>query len=571
MKPLEKLIIKNFLNAENIQNFRIMPNGTLKKREGYTRLIDLGNPIRGAISQKGASGEIIYAVAGSTLYKISGGENYTATALGTLSSSSFRSDTQRVLMFMFNDILYILGGGNYYKYTSAGIYIVEGYVPLIRRNATPTSIGTVYERKNLLNSKARMRFIPNVNTYFYKLYGDVVSIDKVLVNGNPYSSTATLVREGSTCYIRLDISVQTSSEDILEVWFTLNEDSRRSEVLSCTDSAVFGGDSDSRVFLYGGERQSVLYPSEPEMNGSSYLISAEYFPAGGEMIVDNGNFPLTGAMRYGDRLFIYTSDTTYYTYAREGTATTGRPSFTYPIIPWSFEVGSVGQGCVGIIDNEPHVLSSGGLYRFIKPENSNELMAHSVSIPDYIGMTKDFISNCSMYVSKNTGEIWFYGKGSHAGRIAVYDKRRSLWFSFTNISPSFMFTYSNEPAFVSGSAIYLLSSDATSDVGDGFEAIYESSFLDLGNAFENKTVYEFAMSLGRAVGSKVNCELISDKGDSHSIELEIPEDIPHDDTPSVLRAHARLGHVSFVAFKLISPADSEKCLIHEIMIRYRVN
>lgn len=88
----------------------------LKQAPGKVRLTDLGAEVRGLWVTRG----VLYAVAGSTLYRI--GSDWTATSLGTLSSS-----TGPVSMVDNNTQLMISGGADGYVYDlDAGTLAAQG-------------------------------------------------------------------------------------------------------------------------------------------------------------------------------------------------------------------------------------------------------------------------------------------------------------------------------------------------------------------------------------------------------------------------------------------------------------
>ncbi|MBE6612029.1 MAG: hypothetical protein E7632_06020 [Ruminococcaceae bacterium] len=554
MSELTKKIIRDFSSGA-VDNFRILADGSLRRRDGYTRIHTFTDTVHGALSVREDDGDAIYAIAGTALWRIGG----TVQNLGTLPGADFLGGAAAE-MFFFAGKLYILGGGDYFCYDGASVSRVEGYIPLIRRNASYFDTGTEFERVNLLTNRVRMRFKPDGGNSQYRLWGNVASVESATYNGNPlqysfiYGAAYSLIK-----FANIPAAADT---DAIEVYFTLRDAPRRGEITSCAHAAVYGGDTDSRVFVYGGSVASSLYPSDPQDAYVRQTLSAEYFPAGGEITVGDGNLYVTGAVRQFDRLAIFTEDSAFYTYPKEEAPVNGVTRYSFPILPLNSDVGASRSGGAVLVENEPYALNENGLFRFKSTSVRDERLAVLTQAPDSVGLTRDFINSCKLYVNRLRGELWCVG--SH---IIVYNARQNVWYRFSGITPDLMFTHASDAAFASGRSLYRFSSDAADDAGTPITASYDSGALDLGDAFDCKTLYEFGVSMERVPGAKLDCVLTGDTGETLALSFTVPDgDV---DIPAAIRSHARLGHASYIRFRLTSPAGSPAADIREVSLGYR--
>ena len=576
MKSCEQVVYSDFSNASQIENFRIVTDQAtqrqrLEKRGAIELLHTFQLKLRGAVAVNEDNGEVIYVVSLNELYRVeyvNGAPS--ATELGTIPGATYGSDDEKVEMFRFAGKLYILGAGDYYVYDGSTISKVDGYVPVIRRKATYNSNGIEYERPNLLHNRVKMRFCPDgVNRRFY-LYGLTSSIQSVTVNGEAVSFTPYVTSYRSS--VELASLYAENEEDIIEVAYTLSRENRRDEIISNRHAAVYGGDTDSRVFLYGGENRATIYPSDLCDAVNFQTLSAEYFPEGAQITVGDGNLTVTGAVRQFDRLAIFTEEGAFYTYPNEVSTESGIKRFDFPVLPLNSDVGATKQGGAVLCENEPYALNRTGLYKFKSTSVRDERLAVRIEIPEFAGFTEEFILNCKLYVNRLHGELWCY----YDGRMAIYNARIDCWYCYTGLDYDYIFDADGETIFMHDYTLYRLGNgciDADGTVeGALYTAVYESGQLDFGNVYRHKTLYGFGVEFGSAGSDtepdevKLDCELITDRGDSVTVNLT------HDNTnggQSVHKLHSRLSRFSSLRFKLTAPAEEALARVNSVMLYYR--
>lgn len=566
--------------ADAIVNFRVNDAGFLEKRTGTALTLTLPARIRGALTVPTADSEIIYLVSGSSLYRVTFTDGTpSAESLGTLTGAVFMSPTERAELFMFAGKLCVLAGGEYFSYSSdSGLKKVEGYVPLIYRSCNHSGVGTSFERINLLTNKVRAGYIADGASREYQINGQVASVNAVYVRGRLLTRdtdyTVTIAATYALVKTTAVYSAVSSDNELIEIHYTLVKANERSRVTSCTRAVAYGGDTDSRIFLWGGDEIASVFPSEPSGAKDGQSISFDYFPVGTPITVGDGNLPVCGACRQFDRLALFTSESAYYTYPHDDGTVNTIKRFSYPVMPLNSDIGATKNGGAVLVENEPYSLSRNSLYRFKSTTIRDERLAIRVEPPAYMGFTTAQTEAMRLYVNKLRGELWCYGAGDG---IAVYNARLGCWYRFEGFEADEIFTYGGEPAYFSDTKLFLSSDTVFADSGVKFTAYCETGWLDLGDAFDLKTVKDFGISVG---GSKqpraATVTLTADGGvypvadsasGAHPLRVVVNDfSAPPSDSPTVFKVRGRLGRVSHLKVKIAAANDGKALTLREFAI-----
>lgn len=566
--------------SERIVNFRVNDSGFLEKRTGTRLAVSMPYKIRGALAVSTADADQIYVVAGSRLYKLTMGSDgiLSSLTLGTLSGAVFSSDTERAEVFMFAGRVCVLAGGEYFSSDGSTVSKVEGYIPLIQKNTSSLGKGEAYERINLLTNKVRMRFIADGSTREFRINYPVASVDAVYIGSTLLTAEDDYVVSTTSTYTTvttvLAYSALVSDNDILQVYFTISKTNERSRVTSCTHSVPYGGDTDSRIFLWGGKEIANVFPSEPSDAENGQSIAYDYFPVGTPITVGDGNLPVCGACRQFDRLALFTSESAYYTYPHDDGIVNELRRFSYPVLPLNSDVGATKAGGAVLVENEPYSLSRNSLYRFKSTTIRDERLAIRVEPPAYLGFTTEQTEAMKLYVNKLRGELWCYGVGNG---VAVYNARRNCWYSFTGFDAAEIFTFQGEPAYFKDKKLYLTNTSVYADSGTKYSAYCESGWLDLGDAFALKTLKSFGVSIGESSTARsaivtltADCGVYPENDSSAEAHpLRVVENVfnaPPADSPTSFRVRGRLGRVAHLKVRVAAGSDGLGLVIREFAV-----
>jgi hypothetical protein len=286
-------------------------------------------------------------------------KHITPTLIGTVGSAS------TVSFFTFDKKVYILSG-KYHSWDGTTLTEVEGYTPLVFINTPPAGGGTIYDEINMLSPKKHQTFNGDGTSTVYHLAQDgITSVDKVLVGGVEKTVTTDYTVDTTNGTVTF-VSAPAQGMDNVDIYWTL-DDGDRSKIEGMRFGTVFGGDVDTRVFLYG----NATYPNRTYYSGlQDGVPSVEYFPATAQVDIGPSNFALTDLTRQYDRLLATTNrPEAYYltistevldiTLSDDSVAKRYVPSVsTYPLN----EVhGNVAPGQGQLIDNYPVTIDKNAL------------------------------------------------------------------------------------------------------------------------------------------------------------------------------------------------------------------
>jgi len=182
---------------------------------------------------------------------------------------------QRVTLFVFNDILYILDGTNYLQYDGNSVTQVVGYVPLYTLGRAPSGGGTRNEDLNYLSDSWKDSFSADgSSTVYYLTFTDITSVDSVVVNGEEktagtdYSVNLT---DGTVTFA----TAPPAGTDNVVIQATKTGLMDASLVKKNRYVALYGGENDTRVVLTGNPDA----PSTVWWSGiTQYALDPTYWP-----------------------------------------------------------------------------------------------------------------------------------------------------------------------------------------------------------------------------------------------------------------------------------------------------
>lgn len=490
--------------AYDMKNFKILSDGSLVKRDGFSILTTLSDNIRGLYVLHETAGDFILAVVGAWLYRISvaDGTYECAEVLTTVSG--------RACFFGYGGELYLMDGTEIYHYTG-GLCLVEclGYIPLYGKDwIAVRSDNVVNEPINLLSRKIRYTCSHTTSFSMAYLGLKISSIDRVLHNGVEIASSRYYVNDTG---LSVNFTSSFSSSSKLELCVTLDDSYWHDALLrSCTYAAQYDSISNPRVFLYGGEEGSSLYLSRP-VDAESLAASLEvdesstalYFPKDKAVSFDERQ-TVTAMERAGNRMIICTANETWITGDLNELAAGEESKLTVGSL--SQTVGCRSQGGIALIEGDtPVTLSAGGIYRWDIDLNM-ERGCTSKRISDGIAMYLDdgFFSNARMCYVRATDELWFYLPGDEDGRVFIYNCASKLWYSYIGVCASELFDVGDRVGFSNGADVFLFDSTRTTDLCSFGEreivGTFESRRTDFGDSEAKKRAVRLYVEADAADG-----------------------------------------------------------------------
>lgn len=390
-------------------NFYITNDFKLKKIYGYRTFYNFESPIRGMYATNlGGQEYLLVAADGKLCYFTkeqledeNSWDALTPTIIGTIPDleASF---------FTFDKKVYILCG-KYMSWDGTTLEEVEGYVPLVFINTPPVGGGVIYDEINMLTGKKHQTFNGNGTAVdFHLAQKNIQSVDKVLVDGEETSDYSVNLLTGVVTFT----NAPQQAMDNVDIYWTL-DDGDRHIIEGMKFGTIFGGDIDTRVFLYGNDNcQNRTYFSGLE-DGKP---SVEYFPATAQVDIGPSNFALTDLTRQYDRLLATTDrpEAYYLTIATEqlpvelsdGTTTTRYvPSVsTYPLNEIH---GNLAPGQGQLINNFPITIDRNSLIQWKATNVRDEKNMEDISQKIRLDLNKMNMRLFKTLDHQSENQLWF--------------------------------------------------------------------------------------------------------------------------------------------------------------------
>ena len=395
-----------------MSNFYITDDFKLRKTFGYKSRCEFETPIKGIYGTKIANTEYLLVATGGKLYYylqtdlLDDTVTPEAHELGSIGNSE-------CTFFEFDNKVYIISGG-YYKWDGTTFSEVEGYTPLVFINTPAGDIGggVTYEEINLLSKKKHQTFNGDgTSTVFTITQKNVTSIDKVLVNGVQKTVTTDYTVDlvnGKVTFI----TAPSQNMDNVDIYWT-KDDGYRNVIENMRCATIFGGNVDTRVFVYGNPScQNRVYYSGNTEDGPS----VEYFPATAQLDVGPANFAVTDLTRQYDRLLATTnkSEAYYLTLSSEeltvvlsdNTSTT-RLVPSVSIYPLNEVHGNLALGQGQLINNFPVTVDRTGLMLWKATNVRDEKNVQDISIRIQADLNELPVHTTKTVELQEENEVWF--------------------------------------------------------------------------------------------------------------------------------------------------------------------
>ena len=345
----------------NMNNFYITNDFKLRKMYGYKSFYDFETPIKGMASVVLNKIHYLLVATDSKLYyflsdELDDEENWDdleAHEIGTIGSGDCS-------FFTFGNKVYILCG-KYMSWDGLTLKEVEGYIPKVFISTPPAGGGTEYEQLNMLTGKKHMTFNGDgTSTVYHLAQQNIASVDKVLVDGVEKTANTDYtvnITDGTVTFT----TAPAQNMDNVDIYWT-KSDGNRSKIEKMKFGTIFGGDVDTRVFLYGNpDEQNRIRYSAPEDG----IPSVEYFETFSQLDVGPKNFAVTDLTRQYDRLLVTTNKPEAYYLSismiqiDEDTSASSIQTF-----PLNETHGNIAMGQGQVLNNDPVTIENGAIIRW---------------------------------------------------------------------------------------------------------------------------------------------------------------------------------------------------------------
>lgn len=478
-------LAKNGEGASKIRNLRILSDGSMEKRNGWSTRWSFSKNIRGFWQGTVAQTRYIFLVAGNTVYRILDQDNI--STLGTLTTS-----TGRVHFFRYRDRLYLLDGSaiRLFHPTSQRFRIARGYIPLYGHNWHPTHMGDIYEPANLVTQQLRIHYLNTTGVSKFSLPFFAASLDSVRVNNKV--TTAYSFTSGSDYFTLSSAAVG----DVVEIAMTIGgSHTMRAQLHGVTESFLHRENADETLFLYGAPQGYRVFCSSEVTDSMLTFCSVFYddcdplyFKSNKILLIGDTDHPVTALASNFDRILAF------HTGGAHSISIDGDNFFSYPVLS---DTGCSAIGAVTKIGNDIVVANERGICRLhATSSDPDNLSVQSLSEPLGKQWDRTLCKNATLFWDYTKQELWIRDAGESAeGLVWIWNANLNEWYCFDNIYAQFFSFCNDELLFATGSDLCVFEDQLYSDAGKAIDAYYQSGFLSFDSAYAAKRSLRAAFSV----------------------------------------------------------------------------
>ena len=559
----------------NMSNFVITDDYKLRKCNGYKKVYNFGSQIKGTYTFNNGGEVYLLIVANGNLYKIaqsvleddSTWESLTPTLIGSVGDY----DTT---FFSFDKKVYLLNGHKYYSYDGTTLSEVDGYTPLVIVNAPPTGGGTDYDPINLLSAKKHMTFNSDGTASVYQLAEkDIDSVDKVIVNGTDLSTGySTNLANGTVTFT----NIPTAGTDNVEIYWS-KDNGDRHFIENMRAGIVYGGDVDTKVFLYGNENEPNRIRYSATANGAP---SVEYFPGVNQVDVGPSNFAVTDLTRQYDRLIATTNKPEAYTIGIDLINVNGYETPSVVTLPLNEVHGNIAFAQGQVINNDPVTIENGQLIRWksttIRDERNMEVISDKIR-DDLIALD---LKNCKTCDFQDKNQLWV----AIGNKIYIYNYFNKTYSRLTLPIDVDLLQVVGRNMYITSvdGVLYKFDSNYQKFDDEIIDAHWEMNFSNFGMSYQRKTMRKLWVLMQPQTSSSAEIGYITNVNESQvkktiSYKLVLLDDVDFSDfsfkvssNPQPFRL--KLKAKKFTNLKItIDNENEDDCTILELALKLEAN
>lgn len=319
------------------------------------------------------------------------------------------SSTRHSVSFKLGTKMCIIDGTNFIVYDGTTFSTAESiaYIPTFLISTPPTGGGTRVEDLNLLQPRFKQQFFTVAGTTTYQIHGAPLdALEYVWLNGVLKTLTTDYTVNLTTGLLTLTANPGAGTNN-LKVQVRKNAYASATRITKCTTAAVYGGPSDSKIFLTGNPD----YPHIDWWTGLplSGAYDPTYWPDTNYDRIGGDNDPVVGYAVQYDRMIVFKRNSIYLRSWELTGDEYGRTVMRFPAVPLHTGEGAYDADSIQMIENSPFFLSDHGVYSVIasnvRDERNVDLVSALVPI-DATGHGAAIDFKGKYYLALESGTVW---------------------------------------------------------------------------------------------------------------------------------------------------------------------
>jgi hypothetical protein len=524
------LSIRNFLGVDvtgtrdvrrspDMLNCILDDEGTPEMRTGYEPLFEtsLGE---GAIQGIHQYGSVMIIHHGTKLYTLTSEGGPVEVYSGMAVHKSFS--------FMLATKLCIMDGTNFIVHNGTTYVTAESiaHIPTFLIGTPPPGGGTRVEDINLLQPRFKQMFSTVAGTKVYQLHGAPIdALEYVVVNGSTLTimTDYTINLASGSLTLVADPGAGTNN---MEVQIRKNAYADPTRITKCTTAAVYGGPSDSRVFLTGNPD----YPHIDWWTGlpMSGAYNPTYWPDTNYDRIGGDNDPVVGYAIQYDRMLVLKRNSIYLRSWELTEDGYGRTVMRFPSVPLGATDGAYTADSIVMIENTPLFLSDEGVFRIqgtnVRDERNVECVSKLTPIRAS-GIGRGIDHNGKYYLALADGDVWVCDYNRYAQDEAT-GRYQPVWYPWTDLPVNVWHAVQNDLLFGSATEgmVYRLKTKADplpyNDNGEPINAHFTSIFTTFDKDHQTKLVQSLIVVMKPWSHAEMRLGYFTEDGASGVVHVE---------------------------------------------------
>ena len=542
-------------SAADVRNFRILSDGTLEKRCGYTRSYTFSQPLRGLWEGVVSGESYLFAVAGNVIY-MRAPDATTPSAIYTMTTS-----TGGVSFFLYRERLWLMDGKSLlvFRPGTRSFSIAQGYVPLYGYNWHPTSLGEINEPLNLVRNEIRVHYFNSNGSTTFHLPFTSKKINYVRVNG---SAITTYTFQPGTSSFTIPTAYATVGS--VEVHVTLDPIfSGRTSVLEASYAKVYHTPEREVMMCHGSRAGYLVYRTSPvsdEMLRTCDLTVADtdpmYVAKDTAFAVGSSTHPVTALCQFEDQMLVFNDDSIWSVRYPEA------DSDEAEIFPVRSGLGCTSRNGVMMCGKYPIAATGAGIARLKFSSTDPDYCQPeilSANIREKLG--REFLENAMLFWDESRQELWVRDPNDSAGSVWICAPERGIWFRFDNLFARSFFPLEGGIGFTEYQAVCVFDEQALNDGGAAITAEYRSHDLAIAPVGAPRRSLRVSM-VAQHHDNRIVANIQTDRG---SCMLKLRGQAADSGSLTFYNRRATMGRFRFLQF-VIAASNQKRSRIYSFSI-----
>ncbi len=483
--------------GSELENWQVTPQHHLRVRPGYRSLHTFHGPIRGLWAGFAAGERKLLCVADGAVWELN---REPVRRIGDIQDAP-------TTIFGFGGKVYFLNGHEYLTWDGEGfVDTVEGYVPLVSTAVAPAGGGTAVENVNRLTGRRRCRFSADgTSTEFHLPEENLLAVEKVVLDTRELHDWTADLESGVVTFE----TAPPAGDSNVEIWYAA-ANSLRPQVEAMGFAEQFNGAADTRVFLYGDGSAKAIYCGVTE----SGVASAEYFPDLYEVFLGGDQAPITGMIKYSDRLLSFKADGGAFSTRYETTTLADGSSVPgFMTVCVNREIGNGPMGQVRLVQNVPRTVWGSQIYDWVMASYYTRDERNAKCVSSRIQVTMEQADPEKVFCfDDDTKQEYYIFLNDDAGTVLVHHYGIDVWYRYTGLPVKTAVRFGEKLLFgLADGRVVHFSEQWPNDDGEIIHAVFASGHMSFDRQHKRKHSSTLWVSVKPTANARMQVSVRSDR------------------------------------------------------------